>query len=105
MAARLTVVCVLLALVTATTPDSPSAATAHSVAVKDDYFSPSRIRIDKGDKVIWRWRGGSSHDVTGGSWGSSAMQRGTYAKTFRRAGTYRYVCTLHPGMGGRIIVD
>lgn len=27
-----------------------------------------------------------------------------YAVTFRRRGTYRYVCTLHPGMKGRVVV-
>ena len=29
---------------------------------------------------------------------------GTQSRKFTSAGTYRYVCTLHPGMAGRITV-
>jgi plastocyanin len=32
------------------------------------------------------------------------MLTGTYTVRFRRPGTYRYVCTIHPNMRGRVIV-
>jgi len=74
------------------------------VRVKDDFFSPARLRVERGDRVIWRWRGRSAHNVVGAGWRSRTMRRGSYARKFRRVGTYRYLCTLHPRMRGRIVV-
>ena len=31
-------------------------------------------------------------------------QGGRYAFTFRRAGTYAYLCAVHPSMRGRVVV-
>jgi plastocyanin len=35
---------------------------------------------------------------------SPSMARGTYAVRFTRPGTYRYVCTIHFGMNGTVVV-
>jgi plastocyanin len=32
------------------------------------------------------------------------MLTGTYTVRFTRPGAYRYVCTIHPNMKGRVIV-
>ena len=97
--------CALFLFAGAAVPNALSAASVHTVAVKDDFFSPSRFTIHRGDVVSWRWRGSSPHNVTGANWSSPTMRQGTYSRTFRNQGTFRYRCTLHPGMGGRIIVD
>ncbi len=60
--------------------------------------------------MTWRFREPYvTHNVTSRGelrFASSADQReGTeYTVTFRRRGTYRYVCTLHPGMAGKVVV-
>lgn len=95
---------VLLLLAAAAFPGASSAASTHEVAVKDNFFAPARLSVHKGDRVTWRWRGDFAHNVTGKGWGSPLISRGTYSRTFRRAGTFRYVCTLHSGMSGRIVV-
>lgn len=97
-------VCALALAAGAALPGALSAASTHAVAVKDDFFSPARLSVHKGDRVTWRWRGDSAHNVVGDGWSSPTMRRGAYSRTFRRAGTYRYVCTLHRRMGGWIIV-
>jgi plastocyanin len=47
------------------------------------------------------------HDVTGGSIGpaSDIMMTGdTYSYTFVTAGSYPYICSIHPSMTGTVTV-
>jgi plastocyanin len=79
------------------------AAQTKTVAVKNNSFSPSSVAIKKGGKVSWKWtQGGVAHNVTpaaGGSGSRTTSQKGfTFTKTFSKAGTFRYVCTLHSSM-------
>jgi plastocyanin len=79
------------------------------VVLKDISFSPRSLTISSGTTVTFAFRDdGTTHNVT-----STAGRRfepianrssGSVRRTFRRAGTYRYACTLHPGMTGRITV-
>ncbi len=99
-----------LALATAlATAGLAGAATTKTVTLKEIAFSPKAISISKGTTVKFAFRDGTTvHNVT--STGSkrfktvSNRSSGTHSRTFSRAGTYRYVCTLHPGMTGRITV-
>jgi plastocyanin len=74
-----------------------------TVAVKNNAFAPTTVNVKKGGKVVWKWtQGGVPHNVTpagGGSGSSTSSRKGfTYAKTFKKAGTYRYICTIHASM-------
>ncbi|HVL96549.1 MAG TPA: cupredoxin domain-containing protein [Solirubrobacteraceae bacterium] len=85
------------------------AATVRTVVLKNVEFNPASVTIRRGGSVRWVWRdGSSSHDVTSRGtrrFKSSTTQRsGTHTVRFRRAGTYRYVCTIHPNMRGRVVV-
>lgn len=90
-----------------------SSAQVARVSVKDDVFSPKVARVDAGGKVIWRWKGSNDHDIkfrsapAGAKLPSGAAARGIgrFSRTFRKRGTYRYVCTLHEddGMTGRVV--
>ena len=65
--------------------------------------SPSSVSIKKGDKVTWKWtQGGVPHNVTparGGAGSATSSKKGfTYTKSFPKAGSFSYVCTLHSGM-------
>jgi plastocyanin len=46
----------------------------------------------------------SPHNVTFARQHSGTKQTGTYTMTFRKAGTFNYECTLHPGMVGKVVV-
>ncbi len=56
--------------------------------------------------MTWVWDGRVQHDVVFDDGSSSARQRnGTWQRAFDRPGTYNYVCTLHPNMTGRVVVE
>src|SRR4051794_25413460 len=96
-----------LALLVAT--GSSATAATRAVVLRDIDFKPHTVQIHRGDRVRWRWDDGdTSHNVTSRGRArfksSTTKSAGTYVVRFRRAGTYRYVCTLHPGMAGRVVV-
>jgi len=88
---------------------SSAGAAGGVVTLREISFSPKRLTVANGATVTFRWRdGGTRHDVT--SVGSRRFARissrtsGDRRVRFARSGTYRYVCTLHPGMAGSIVV-
>ncbi|HKP89938.1 MAG TPA: plastocyanin/azurin family copper-binding protein [Thermoleophilaceae bacterium] len=70
--------------------------------------APPRAR-KVGQKVTWTNDETVDHNVTAKS-GAKFMSKafgggGSYSYTPRAAGTIRYVCTLHPGMDGVLVVE
>ena len=112
---------VAIAVPFAVTPASGSsdpgarASATKRVSVEDDRFSPSAANVNRGDKVVWRWKGFNDHNVrfrkvprnVKRPKGSAIQSSGRFARTFKKSGTFRYVCTIHEdiGMKGRVVVD
>lgn len=75
------------------------AARTVGVTVGDDFFSPRRLSVGSGTRVRWVWRGSNLHNVTVTSgprrFASRTQSRGAFARTLRRRGLYRIVCTVH----------
>jgi LPXTG-motif cell wall-anchored protein len=77
------------------------------VAIADFRFSPSTTTIHVGDTITWSNSGPSSHTATAtnGSFNTGILKKGHSAShTFTQAGTFAYVCQIHPFMHGTIIV-
>jgi plastocyanin len=78
------------------------AGSSKTVSVKNNAFSPGSVAIAKGGKVTWKWtQGGVPHNVTPASgYGSktSSKKGNTFTKTFTKAGTFKYHCTIHSSM-------
>ncbi len=75
------------------------------VAVKDNEYEARVIRVPAGTEVTWIWEGGARHNVVGdGGFQSELLREGTFTHMFDAPGTYNYLCTLHGGMTGRVIV-
>ena len=69
-------------------------------------FRPRVIEISRGDTVVWVNVGNITHTATTDTWDSGAVNPGErYAHRFRRAGTFPYVCVIHPEMTGRVVVS
>ena len=81
------------------------------VAIVDFGYSPDTITVPPGTKVTWTNTGAQPHTVTAlssdpATFDSGTMNHGqTFSFTFEKEGTYDYVCTLHPFMTGKVIVD
>jgi plastocyanin len=90
-------------------PVGASAAGGRTVTLRNIAFAPKSLSIARNTTVTFAWRDdGTAHNVV--SKGAKRFKSigvrsaGTQSRKFTSAGTYRYVCTLHPGMAGRITV-
>ncbi|GAB2736578.1 hypothetical protein GCM10010442_66900 [Kitasatospora kifunensis] len=83
------------------------AAAAQAVNISGFAFSPASLTVPVGTTVTWTNHDPVTHTVT--STGSGPLKGtvnagATYSYTFTTAGTYAYVCTIHPGMAGTVTV-
>ena len=86
----------------------PAFAATRTVRVDDNVFSPTSLSAKRGDTIRFRWVGDAPHNVkrtSGPSFRTISNRRsGTVSRRVTRRGTYRLVCTIHPGMDMRIRV-
>ncbi len=77
------------------------------VSINNFTFNPASITIKTGTTVTWTNEDSAPHIVTSdGNFDSSALSKGeTFNYTFNTAGTFNYICSLHPSMKGKIIVE
>lgn len=87
--------------------DQSEAATA-TVRMQGSCFTPTIARVAPGERVTFVNDDSAAHTVTGASvlWGSlnHLAATGTVEVAFDQPGVYPYVCTLHPGMLGAVVV-
>jgi plastocyanin len=81
---------------------------AHPVVTIADFtFPPSSITVQVGDTVAWTNEGPSAHTPTAqdGSFNTGVLGKGASAShTFTTAGTFTYICQIHPFTHGTIVV-
>jgi plastocyanin len=79
------------------------------VSMEGIAFQPAEVTVSAGDTVTWTNDDSVGHDVTADSFSSGdpgGMAPGdTFEHTFEEAGTFDYVCTVHPGMEGTVVVE
>jgi plastocyanin len=92
-------------------PPPPPPAPGIVAATPSLTFTPSPLTIDRGEIVTFNF-GAVAHNVTFDSPDANtpADIPGVNAnvsvqRTFSAPGTYRYHCTIHPGMSGSIVVN
>ena len=87
----------------------PAAADVH-VDVGEYFFAPSTAEVARGGTVVFDFVGGVTHTATDASGldlydsGNVAGGGPSFSYTFVAAGEYRFVCSPHPFMGGRVRV-
>jgi len=81
----------------------------NGVAIRNFAFAPAALTVPAGTKVTWTNQDTDAHTVTsdgsGGPLNSKALATGdTFSFTFTKAGTYKYLCTIHPFMTATVTV-
>ena len=89
--------------------DGASAATKNQIVIKDFHFTPEKLTVKSGEKIVWINRDEEPHTVV------------SVEKQFKKSppldtdevftitagapGTYTYFCSVHPKMTGTIVVE
>jgi amicyanin len=86
------------------------ASSGPTVTIKDFAFSPDTLNVKVGTTVTFVQEDSVPHNATGsgpaGFIKSPTLTKGqTYTVTFTKAGTYPYICTIHPYMHGTVVVS
>lgn len=82
---------------------------AGEVAIVDFAYSPEVVQTSVGQPVAWTNEDSAAHTVT--SDGDGPLDSGdlpggeSYEAAFDAAGTYEYLCTIHPTMRGTVEVS
>lgn len=79
-----------------------------------DSFSPAFATITHGDTIRWNFGPGSDgmgHNVrftpamAGAPADINVLKTGTASRVFNTPGNFSYVCDVHPGMNGAVLVQ
>jgi plastocyanin len=88
-------------------PALSAGAATRTVGVRDrhglnDRFTPRRLTVHRGTKIRWVWKGTAFHNVFvrrgPAKFHSKLQKKGTFRHRMTRAGTYKIICQVHPGM-------
>jgi plastocyanin len=88
---------------------SPVAQTADPthIVLKNFMFQPTSLTVKAGSTVTWTNMDEEVHTVvsSSGLFRSSALDtKDSFSFKFDQAGTYRFVCSIHPQMVGTVVV-
>jgi plastocyanin len=83
-----------------------TASKSATVRMQNFQFKPGSLSVSKGTRVIFANTSGVPHNATlAGSFATGKIKPGkAVAVKFTAKGTYRYRCTIHPDMRGKITV-
>ena len=89
-------------------PAAPAPAATVSVRIVNFKFTPATMTIKAGTTVTWTNSDAVGHTVNfhaNGINSPSVLNQGDkFSHTFSTAGTYAYICDIHPFMHGTIVV-
>ena len=100
---------VVLALVVTLVVASSTAAFAKGVVrIPSLKFKPANISVSKGEKVVWKNTDDVGHNVssTSSNWSknTNVASGARTSFTFKKKGTFKYKCAIHPSMTGKVQV-
>lgn len=77
----------------------------NNVLIKNFAFNPQTITVTVGTNVTWVNEDSVAHTIKSDNFNSENLNTGnSFQFTFNNAGTYDYICGIHPAMKGRVIV-
>jgi plastocyanin len=82
----------------------------NEVVIFNYTYKPLTLTVPVGTTVVWVNKDLAPHTVTHRAYGRDNFDSGNllnaqkFTKTFRRPGTFDYICSLHQGMQGTLVV-
>jgi plastocyanin len=89
-------------------PSMAQTADSTRIVVRNFMFQPTSVTVKAGSTVTWTNMDEEPHTVvsSSGLFRSSALDtKDSFSFRFDKAGTYSFVCSIHPQMVGTIIVQ
>jgi plastocyanin len=86
---------------------SGEAAKAEKVQIVEFSYEPDPVVVQVGGKVTWQNEDTAPHTATAddGSFDTGTIDKGKLGSaTFKEAGTFTYICEIHPTMHGTVEV-
>ena len=79
-----------------------------TIKMQNIAFDPKAVTVKVGQKITWTNDDSTDHNVTANSGpdfkSDNFGKGGTFSFTPTKAGTIKYVCTIHPGMDATLTV-
>jgi YVTN family beta-propeller protein len=85
----------------------PTGARGGKVTIANFAFAPAELVVQTGDAVTWTNDDGAPHGLAfaDGAKGTGQLLPGaSFSRTYDQAGTFDYVCAVHPYMAGKVTV-
>src|SRR5438309_891388 len=88
----------------------PTNGTGLTVSIVNCTFGPTILHAPVGSTITWSNVDSLPHAIAGAGWTANAEPFGmfnpgtTVSYTFKEAGIYQYMCHLHPGMAGVVMI-
>jgi plastocyanin len=96
----------LSALLAMTLIGGTARAADQTVTIDGFAFSPGTVTVSEGEAVTWSNADGAAHTASGDGFDTERLDPGQSATvTFPSAGTFAYVCAIHPQMRGTVVVE
>jgi plastocyanin len=92
---------------TAATAGPAAPVAGDAVSIDNFAFAPATLTVHVGSTVTWTNKDEEPHTVVAndGSFHSPGMgSQATFSYTFTKAGTFEYVCSIHPYMHATVVV-
>jgi plastocyanin len=89
-------------------PSAAQTAEPPRIVLKNFMFQPMSLTVEAGSTVTWTNMDEEPHTVvsSSGLFRSSALDtKDSFSFKFDKAGTYGFVCSIHPQMVGTIVVQ
>lgn len=76
------------------------------IDIKNFSFNPAILTISKGETVVWTNSDSAPHQIKSDQFSSGMLSNGqSFSFTFNEVGTFNYICSVHPSMMGKVIVQ
>lgn len=83
-----------------------AAGATHTVTIENMVYTPARLVVQRGDRIVWVNKDLFPHTATGAAFNSGSIPvGGSWSYTVQKSGDYAYGCTFHPTMKGELQVE